>query len=333
MTQKAIVITGISDTFEVIKYVDIEIPYVGVDEILIKNKYAAVNFVEVASRKGSYPVYTFPFTLGCEASGVVAKVGTKVTNFSVGDNVAYLARSTYAQYTLIKSNHVTIYKLEKDISEEYMKMFGSILIQGLSALTFAQEAHVVAPGQTILVWAAAGGLGQALTQIIIAKGAHVIAVASTPEKLAIAKRLGAKYLINSTTEDVDVRVHEFTDGHGVDAVYDPVGKDTYHVSLESLSRKGTLVSHGAITGRLNPTEVGLAILRGENIKIVKPGLINYVATPEEWKKYFEELKCLVETGKLNLEITRTYPLSEYVEATHALETRETTGKLTLDIPQ
>lgn len=332
-TQKAIIVTAPSNTYETIKYADIPIPEIAANEILVKNKYAGINFVESSFRKGKNPTIEFPYTLGSEGSGVVSAVGAHVKNFAVGDKVAYLGRGAFSQYINLKAAHPLIYKLDKNVSEEHFKIFGSVLIQALTAITFVDEAHLVKAGQNILVWAAAGGVGQAFIQLIAARGANAIAIASTPEKLAIAKKLGAKYLINALTDDVEAKVLEFTNGEGVDASFDPVGKDTFDVSLKSLARKGTFVLYGSITGNPAPEEYGKAFSQGKNIKIVTPGLLNYVTTPKEWNYYFEELKTLVESGKLVLEITRTYPLSEYADAARALEHRETTGKLTLEIPQ
>lgn len=330
-TQKAIVLTEVSNNLDGIKYTDVEIPEVGPDDILIKNKYAAVNYVDISFRKGVYPVPEFPFILGAEALGVVSAVGSNVKNYSVGDKVAYIGKNAYSQYIKLKSDFISIAKINNDVSEDHFKLYGSVASQVLTALVLVEEAHKVEAGQNILVWAAAGGVGQTLTQLISTKGANVIAVASTPEKLSLAKSLGAKYLINGLTDDVGKKVQEFTNGQGVDAVYDAVGKETFDVSFGALAKTGTFVTYGGITGSIEDLQV--AQLESAGIKLARPALFASIGVEEKWKALFDQLKEIIKAGSLKLEASQTFPLSEYAKAITALEKRETTGKLTLTIPQ
>ncbi len=327
-TQKAIRIheTG---GLDVLRYEDAPVPEINDDEVLIKNKYAGINFIENYFRTGLYPAPK-PQTLGREASGVIVAKGKNVKEFDIGDNVAYASPATFAQYTKYNPA-IRIFKLPKDATEEKLQLYGGLFIQGFTALTFITEAYDVKKGDYILVHAAAGGVGLILTQLIKARGAHVIATASTDAKLQLAKENGAEFLINSKTEDVTKKVLEITNGKGVIASYDGVGKDTFQISLDSLARKGTLISFGNASGAVPP--VPLTALNPKNLKLLRPTVFNYIADKEEWDYYSKELFDLVESGKLKLDISKIYPLSDYRQAAEDLESRKTTGKLLLEIPQ
>lgn len=319
----------VSATPDNIQYVQIETPHItGPHDVIIKNKYAGVNFIEAYFRKGLYPGQ-FPFVFGKEASGVVAAVGADVKNFKVGDKVAYLASKTYAQYTKIQDDCIHAKRLPADVSDDQLKLWAAALLQGLTAVSLAHEAYEVKPQDNLLVWAAAGGVGQILTKYASSLGAQVIAVASSDEKLAIAKEKGAKYLIR-TDEDVAARVAEITNNVGVQAVFDSIGKDTFETSFKALARKGTFVSYGNASGAVPPFSVSM--LASKNAKICRPTLYGYVATAEEWEKYTNIVKENLESGLFKIAYTE-YPLSEYKQATSDLEGRRSTGKLILDIPQ
>jgi NADPH2:quinone reductase len=328
-TQKAIRIHETGESLDLLKYEDVPVPQISDDEILIKNKYAGVNFIEKYFRIGLYPSQK-PYTLGREASGIVVQKGKNVSNFEVGDYVAYGSASTFAQYTKFNPSS-KIYKLPKDTTDEKLQLYGALFIQGFTALTFINEAYKVEKGDYILVHAAAGGVGLLLTQLIKLKGAHVIATASTDEKLQLAEEAGAEYLINSTTDDIVKRVLEITGGKGVQASFDSIGKDTAQISLDSLARKGTFVSFGNASGAVPP--LSISTLTAKNLKVLRPTVFNYLAEPEEWEHYSTELKNLVENGQLKVNIHKVYPLSEYKQAAADLEGRNTTGKLLLKIPE
>lgn len=328
-TQKAVYIEGTSDSVEGILYGDVPTPQIsGADDVIIRNKYTGVNFIESYFRKGIYPVTQFPYVFGREASGEVAAVGENVTNFAVGDKVAYLSPATFAQYTKIQLSAVAVKKLPADTSDTDLKQWSAVLLQGLTAITFAHEAYPVKQGDFILVWAAAGGVGQILTQYTASIGARVIAVASSDEKLAIAKKLGAEFLVK-LSDDVVARVTEITGGAGVAASFDSIGKDTFEASFAAVGRKGTIVSFGNASGTVPP--VAINRLSAKNIKLCRPQVLGYVATPEEWEKYTDILLKKLDDKLVQLTYTE-YPLSEYKGATEALESRKTTGKLVLAIP-
>lgn len=314
---------------EVLRYEDVVVPSINEDEVLIKNKYAGVNFLDTYIRTGLYDAPK-PCILGREASGVIVAKGKHVQGFEIGDNVAYASEGTFAQYTKFNPS-IRIFKLPKDASEEKLQLYGGLFIQGFTGLTFTTEAYNVQKGDYILVHAAAGGTGSILTQVINARGAHVIATASTQEKLQIAKEKGAEFLINSKTENISKRVMEITKGKGVQASFDGVGKATFQASIDSLARKGTLVTFGNASGPVPPVHLG--IMLPKNLKLSRPACFNYLVEKEEWEYYSEKLFKLVEAGDLKLDISKVYPLSEYKQATEDLEGRKTTGKLILKIPQ
>ncbi|GME88174.1 hypothetical protein B5S32_g547 [[Candida] boidinii] len=304
------------------------VPAINDDEILIKNKYSGVNYIESYFRIGLYPA-TLPYVMGREASGVVVAAGSNVKNFKVGDNIAYMSSGSFSQYTKIVPG-VSVFKLPENSTEEDFQNFAAILLQGLTALTFIEEAYKVKKDDFILVHAAAGGVGLLLTQLISQRGAHVIATASSDEKLQLAKNAGAEYLVNSKTDDILAKVLEITNNKGVQASFDSVGKDTYEISLNSLARKGTFVSFGNASGAVPPFPI--AKLSSKNLKVCRPVVNNYVATKEEWEHYTTELINLVKSNALKINIYKIYPLKDYKLAASDIESRKTSGKLLLQIP-
>ncbi|KAM9912572.1 hypothetical protein OXX69_002450 [Metschnikowia pulcherrima] len=328
-TQKVSLSRQASDSPEGIEYAEVESPQVtGSHDIIIKNKYAGVNFIDAYFRKGVYPT-EFPHIFGREAAGVVVAVGDDVTDYKVGDKVAYIAAQAFAQYKKLTDEYVQIKKLPEDTTDEGLKKWAAILLQGLTAITLPIESYEVQKGDFILIWAAAGGVGQILTQFTSSLGARVIAIASSDEKLQIAKKNGAEFLLRAD-EDIPAKVAEITQGDGVRASFDSVGKDSFEASFESIGRKGTLVSYGNASGVVPPFSLGR--LGAKNLKITRSMLFNSVETKEEWNKYTEILENALSNKVIDTTIYKTYPLSEYAQATSDLEGRKTTGKLVLEIP-
>lgn len=314
---------------EVLRYEeDYPVPEVRGSDILIKNRYAGVNFIETYFRTGLYPCEK-PYVLGREAVGVVAAIGADVRRFKVGDRVACLSSGTFAQYTAV-SEKSNVLKLPDDIQDGELQAVAGSLVNGLTALTLVDEAYKPQVGEIVLVYAAAGGVGQLLIQLLHARSVRVIAVASTDEKLQIAKSRGAEFLINSSREDIVAKVLEFTDGEGVGASYDSVGKDTFETTLQSVKRKGTIVSFGNASGAVPPFSIQR--LTPKNLKILRPQLYGYLATREEWEYYSSKLLHLIRSKKLIINITNLSPLEEFKRLTQLLESRQTTGKLLLAIP-
>lgn len=320
---------------DVLKYtVDYPVPTITANEILVKNKYAGVNYIETYFRKGIYPT-TFPFIPGREAAGEVVAIGKDVANYNIGDKVAYIGTKNFAQFTTLDSKKTTIINLGKDASDEQLKLYAASLIQGLTALTFIDEAYKVKEDDFILVTAAAGGVGLILDQLIgKIRGGHVIAVASSDEKLAKAKENGAEFLLNSSKlsyDEIADEILKITHGKGVQATFDSVGKDTFEMDLKVVARKGTIVSFGNASGTVEPLLINR--LSPKNVKVLRPQLYGYISEADEFKYYSKSLFDLIDSGKLKIDIYKVYPLKEYKEATIEMEARKTTGKIVLEIPQ
>lgn len=326
---RAIHLTGVSEDYDVLQLATPEKPTIdNPTDVIIQNKYAGVNAFETYYRKGFNPI-DFPYTYGQEGLGVVVEIGKDVTRFSVGDNVAYIAPGTFSEYTKIDESLVTVTKLKGNLSEKEWEIYGLILIQGITAVTLVEEAHEVLSNQTILVWAAAGGVGLLLVQLCTIRGAKVFGIALTQEKLDYIRKLGAVEGINHRSENVSDRVFQLTGGKGCEAVYDAVGEATYKVLFDLVARKGSFVSYGNDLGPVPP--VTLKTLSAKNIKILRPLFWGYVETQPEWDYYSNKLIELVETDKVKFTISKVYDFDDAIEAIKDLDSSKTTGKLVIRI--
>lgn len=204
-------------------------------------------------------------------------------------------------------------------------MAAAAVLQGLTALTMIRESYAVQPGDWVLVHAAAGGVGLWLCQLLRVVGARVIGTASTAEKMALARKNGADYVINYSHEDVVARVKDTTAGAGVAAVFDGVGKSTFDSDLELLARKGSLVSFGNASGAVPP--FAILKLKAKNLKVVRPTLANYIYTREEFEQYAGELFDMLLKEDINVKVHKIYDLKDVVQVHIDLEGRKTTGKL------
>ncbi|KAJ7102476.1 NAD-P-binding protein [Mycena belliarum] len=331
---------GITKTgdFDVIAKVTVPLN-VGASDIVVKADYLGINFIDTYYRKGLYPLKEFPAVIGTEMSGTVValptdksvledpdykkrgyNVGTKVV---VGGGGAFGLHSDYASVPW-----KAVHTLPAGVST---KIGAATLLQGLTALTFVEEAHKVQKGETILVHTVAGGLGLLFAQLIKARGATVIGTTSTKEKAELAKANGADHVILYKEEDTVARVLELTNGVGVDAVFDGVGKDTFDNNFKLLKRKGTLVSVGNASGAVPP----FAPIRlvEKNLKLLRPTVGNYAFTAQELYSYTKELFELVSAGKLNIKIHGEYPFTAegVVQAQKDLTGGKTTGKLLIKV--
>ncbi|USW57186.1 Putative quinone oxidoreductase/zeta-crystallin, GroES-like superfamily, alcohol dehydrogenase [Septoria linicola] len=323
-TMKGVVINKTGGT-EVLEYkTDLPVPQPKEGQILVKNDFIGINFIDTYFRSGLYPAPGYPYTLGREAEGTVVATGTgELYGLKEGDKTVWMAEGGYAEYTAVPAA-----KAVKVPSDMDPKIGAAALLQGLTALTLVREAHAVKKGDWVLVHAAAGGTGLWLTQLLKSIGANTIGTASTPEKVELAKKAGATYVINYSKEDVKSKIDELTNKQGVIAVFDGVGKDTFDLSLDVLARKGSLISFGNASGAVPP--VTIARLSAKNARLMRPTLFGYVATREEFEHYVKELFDFVLKDKLDVRIHEVYPLSEVARAHEDLQGRKTTGKLLLD---
>lgn len=322
---KAVVIEKTGGT-EVLQYKDVPVPEPKEGEVLVKNEFIGINYIDNYFRSGVYKPASFPYILGREGSGTVAATGPNApADLSPGTRVAYMGQHAYAEYTAAPSDYTVPIPSSID-----SKTAAASLLQALTAVTLIRDAYEVKKGDWILVTAAAGGVGLWLCQLLRAVGARVIATASTPEKRQLAKDNGAEVLLEYHEDDRDVfvkKVLETTGGQGVHAVFDSVGKSTFDASLSSVRRKGTMVSFGNASGPVEGFALGR--LSAKNVKLIRPTLFNYIATREELQTAAAELWKFIEKDGLKVKIHEVYPLSDIVRATQDIESRKTTGKLVL----
>lgn len=322
-TMKAIQVTTNGGP-EVLTLTSLPVPQPAKGEVLVKNSYTGVNFIDTYFRTGLYKA-PLPLIPGREAAGTVVATHPSVSGVSVGDSVVYLSNNTaYAEYTVAPGK--TVLKVPQGMTE---KDAAASLLQGLTAWSFIREAGQVKAGQWVLVHAAAGGTGGILVQMLRIVGAKIVGTGSTKAKLEIAKNHGADYVINSKEEDLPARVKEITGGHGADVIFDGVGKATFDSDLEMVARKGTLVVFGNASGPVPPVE--LQRLATKNVRLMRPVLFGYIDTREEVEQYWTELTGFITEGKVKIGVHEVYPLNEAKRAHEDLEGARTTGKLLLKI--
>ncbi|KAF2395627.1 NAD(P)-binding protein [Trichodelitschia bisporula] len=307
---------------EVLEYTpDAPVPSPGKGQVLVKNEFIGVNYIDTYFRTGLYPAPKMPYILGREASGTVLSVGSgNIYGLTPGDRVAYMGEGTYAEYSLASAAMAT--KIPEGVGGD---VAAAALLQGLTALTFVREAYEVKKGDWILVHAAAGGVGGLMVELVKILGGKVIATVGEGKE-GVARKLGADVVCGYETEEIKRVVAEATGGKGVAAVFDGVGKATFDVDLEVLARKGTLVSFGNASGPVEP--VALFRLTAKNIKLLRPTLMGYVAEREEWEAYTKELWDMVAKG-VDVRVHDVYPLKEVARAHEDLEGRKTMGKVLL----
>jgi len=309
---------------EVLKWEDVEVGEPGEGEILVKHKAIGVNFIDVYYRKGIYKVEKLPFIPGREAVGVVTAVGRGLTGREVGDLVAYAGNpmGSYAEEQILPADQVVPFPSTMDpISGAAM------MLKGMTAQYLLRSCFKVEPGHTILVHAAAGGVGSLLCQWGKALGATVIGTVSSEEKAAQAAEDGCHHPIIYTQESFVERVKEITKGQGVSVVYDSVGKDTFQGSLECLASRGYMVSFGQSSGIVDPFP--MSVLAPKSLFLTRPSLMHYTATREELLRCAGEVFAAVANGVIKVRVTKTYRLSEAAKAHADLEARKTTGSVVL----
>ncbi len=309
---------------EVMQWVDVEVGEPGEGQIRLKQTACGLNYIDVYFRTGLYP-QPLPAGLGMEAAGEVSAVGPGVSGLKVGDRVAYVARppGAYAQERLLRADQVI--RLPDAISDEAA---ASIMLQGLTAQYLLRRTYRVQAGDTILIQAAAGGVGLLVCQWAKALGATVIGTVSSDEKAHIAKAHGCDYPIVYTREDFAARVREITNGAGVPVVYDSIGKDTFTKSLDCLAPLGLFVSFGNASGPLPPIDSSEFAGRG-SLFFTRPTLFTYIAKRSDYESMAAELFEVVASGKVRTSINQRYALKDVAQAHADLEARRTTGSTIL----
>ena len=310
---------------DVLKWEDVDVAAPGVGEALIRQTAAGLNFIDTYQRSGLYPV-ALPAIMGNEGAGVVEVVGEGVTEVKPGDRVAYhSAPGAYAEQRIVPS--WLLAKLPDDISDQ---QGASMMLKGGTAQYLLRQTYSVQEGDTIVVHAAAGGVGLIICQWAKHLGATVIGTVGSDEKAALAKAHGCDHAIVYSREDFKAQVKEITGGKGVPVVYDSVGKDTFMRSLECLRPRGLMVSFGNASGPPDPLNV-LALSQKGSLFLTRPTLGHYTPNHAAVQRVANDLFNVVLSGAVKIEINQTYPLQNAAQAHRDLESRKTTGSTVLNV--
>lgn len=319
MQNKIIQIERFGDS-DVLNFVDVAIPKPQPNEVLIKHESIGLNFIDIYFRSGLYPI-SLPSGLGCEGAGLVIACGSSVKKFSEGDRVAYCSPPPldgYAQYRVIDSKYLVI--IPDSINFETAS---AVMLKGLTSWYLLRETYPVQPGETIVVYAAAGGVGSLMVQWAKHLGVKVVGIVGNTDKAKRVIELGCDYVLISG-QDLSDQVKELTSGKGVSVVYDSVGKDTLNDSLKMLSPRGLLVSFGNASGPVTNFSIGDLAKHG-SLFLTRPTLWTYIADPESLDRGAAELFELIEREIINVTIGQRYQLAEAKTAHEDLQARKTHG--------
>jgi NADPH2:quinone reductase len=310
---------------EVLRLEDVEVGAPGPAEVRIRNIAVAVNYRDVLMRRGVHAVKSLPSAIGLESAGVIDAVGREVRGLSVGDRVAYagMPEGSYAELRIVPAARVI--PLPADIDE---RTAAAMIIRGMTARCLLNETYKVQPGDTILIHAAAGGVGLIMCQWAKHLGATVIGTVSTEAKADIARAHGCDHPIVYTREDFAARVRDITGGEGVPVVYDSVGKATFEASLKCLRRRGVMASFGEASGDPDPMPPRRLGALG-SIYLTHPSVSNYTVTRAELLAAVHDLFAMVGSGRIKIAISQTYPLRDAPRAHADIESRKTTGSIVL----
>lgn len=307
---------------EVLKYTAVGVGAPGVGQVRLRHMAVGLNYADTYFRNGTYPI-PLPNGMGVEAAGIVEAIGPEVTNVAVGDRVTYTGFTNtlgaYATCRLIAA--APLIKLPDAIGFETA---AAMTMRGLTSAYLMRRIHDFKPGQTLLLHAAAGGVGLIVSQWAKLLGLTVIGTVSTEEKAAIARAHGCAHTINYSHEDVAQRVREITHGVGADVVFDSVGKNTLMASLDSLKRRGLMVCLGTASGTIDGFNPNLLAQKG-SLYLTRPALADYIADPVEKAELAGEIFDHIAAGRIQIEINQRYTLQDAAQAHRDLEARKTTG--------
>ncbi|MDR3453629.1 MAG: quinone oxidoreductase [Rhodoferax sp.] len=307
---------------EVLRYEDVEVGEPGPGQIRLRHVAVGLNYADTYFRNGTYPI-PLPNGMGVEASGVVQAVGPGVTNVVAGDRVTYTGfintLGSYSTERLIPAE--PLIKLPEAIAFETA---AAMTMRGLTSAYLMRRIYPFKAGDTVLLHAAAGGVGLIVSQWAKLLGLTVIGTVSTDEKAEVARAHGCDYTINYSHEDVAKRVRELTEGVGVNVVFDSVGKTTFMASLDSLKRRGLMVCVGTASGAIPPFDPQILARKG-SLYLTRPALADYIADPAEKAALADEVFGHVAAGRIRIEINQRYALQDAVQAHRDLESRKTTG--------
>jgi NADPH:quinone reductase len=302
---------------------EVDVPEPADGQALVRVTAAGLNFIDTYQRSGAYSL-DLPAVLGVEAAGTVERVGAGVTEVSEGDRVAYAGSlGSYAEYAAVPAS-----SLVPVPDEVNLEIAAAAMLQGMTAHYLCHTTYPLSDGESCLVLAAAGGVGQLLVQMAKKRGARVIGTVSTEEKEQLARKVGADDIIRYRDVDLAEEVGRLTDGAGVDVVYESVGKDTFTKSLDCLRPRGYLVLYGQSSGAVEPVDPQVLNQKG-SLFLTRPTLAHYVARREELEWRARDLFTWIGSGELQVRIDRTFPLEEAEDAHRYIEAGETKGKVLL----
>jgi len=305
---------------EIIELQDIALEKPKNDEVLIEHAAIGLNYIDTYHRSGLYPL-ALPSGLGMEASGIIKEVGPDISNFSVGDKVAYAAvpLGAYSTHRIFKTNSLVKVPDEIDLT-----LAATLMTKGLTTFYLLHKTYPVSSGETILFHAAAGGVGQIFCQWAKSLGCRVIGTVGSDEKISLAKKNGCDEVINYSKEDFAKKVMEITEGKGLPVVYDGVGKSTFEKSVKCLKTRGMMISFGNASGALDPIDVAKT-LQPKGLFFVRPSMGQYLHSNEELNEASKALFEKISSGKVKVEIFKKYKLEDVRQAHIDLEARKITG--------
>jgi NADPH:quinone reductase len=310
---------------EVLKWEEVEVGEPGPGQVLLRQEAAGLNFIDVYHRTGFYP-QPLPFTPGVEGAGIVDAACPDVTDLKIGDRVAYAGPvGGYAEVRLIDADRLV--KLPDAVPSEQA---AAAMLQGMTVHMLLRRVYPVKAGDTILIHAAAGGVGLIACQWAKALGATVIGTVGSDAKAELARAHGCDHPIVYTREDFVAEVQRITGGKKLPVVYDSIGKDTFLKSLDCLASRGMMVSFGNASGPPEPIAPGLLAQKG-SLFLTRPTLFNYIATRPELEQAAGELFAMLASGKVKVEVKQRFALADAAEAHRALEGRKTSGSTVLTI--
>ena len=306
----------------VLREAEIERPEPGPHEVLVRVSVAGVNFLDVYQRTGTTPLRP-PFRAGVEGVGAVVAVGGEVTDLRAGQRVGWLTggQGSFSEFTVVDAAKAV--PLPDDIDDETA---AACLMQGVTAHYLTTDTYPVRPGDTVLVHAAAGGVGLMLTQMVRRLGGRVIGTTSSDAKAEIARAAGADPVVGYA--DTVETVREATDGRGVAAAYDGVGATTFESSLAALRPRGVLVSYGASSGAPPPLDIA-RLNSGGSLYVTRPSVVHYTSTRAELRARADDVFRWISAGELTATTSQRFPISRVGDAFAELEARRTTGKVLL----
>ncbi len=308
----------------VLRREDVVVSDPGPGEVLVQHRAVGLNYIDTYHRSGLYPL-PLPSGIGMEAAGQIEAVGADVTAFEIGDRVAYAAGppGSYADIRLIDAT-----KLVKVPDRVDDQTAAAMMLKGLTAQYLIRQIYCVGPNDTILIHAAAGGVGLIVCQWAKYLGATVIGTVGNEDKAELARKNGCDHPIIYTREDFAARVAEITGNALLSVVYDSIGRDTFNASLACLRPRGMMVSFGQASGPIPPVDLGVFAQKG-SLFFTRPTLFNYADTPDRLQEMSDDLFAVIASGAVTISIDQTFPLSDARAAHEALEGRATTGSTVL----